>query len=236
MNIIEQVLDEASIDWNFHEPSGLHLVSRDDFTPTLLTDISSRCCKPMKSLNYGNFVAIVPKDKMQVAIDIMNNFGFELKSNAKQIVDIPIKSKYDIDSIVEEVGEELSTQQLFKQFGKAMRVLGNQMGVGPIQDMLKKRGINWRMSEEGDALIFFISKDGQEQRIAQISAESIGSQNEFQEQLLNLYDLASGEAPGTTKQKQERLRSQQQVIQDVSKAVWPTDDSSKVVNMMMSDD
>lgn len=236
MNIIEQVLDESSIDWSVHEPSGLHLVSRDDFTPTLLTDISSRSSKPMKSLDYGNFVAIVPKDKMQVAIDIMSNFGFELKSNAGQITDMPRKPKYDIDSIVEEVGDELSTQQLFKQFGKAMKVLGEQMGTGPIQDMLKKRGINWRMSEDNTALIFFLAKDGQEQRIAQVSAESIGSQNEFQDQLLNMMDFATGEAPGTFKQKQEQLRNQQQLVQDVSKAVWPTDDSSKVANMMMSDE
>lgn len=232
MNIIEQVLDEASVDWSVHEPSGLHLVSSSDFTPTLLTDISSKCCKPMKSLNYGNFVAIVPKDKVQVAIDIMNNFGFDLKSNKEQIVDMPRKSKYDIDSIVEEVGEELNTQELFKQFGKAMKVLGEQMGTGPIQDMLKKRGINWRLSDDKNALIFFLTKGSQEQRIAQVSAESIGSQNEFQEQLLNMMDFATGEAPGTFKQKQEQLQNQQQLVRDVSKAVWPEDTSSKVASLM----
>lgn len=235
MNIIEQFLNEASIDWNVHEPSGLHLVSARDYTPQLLTDICDHTDKPMKGLNYGNFYVIVANNEVQQAIETMKQFGFNLKSGT--LIDTPRKSKYDINSIVEEVAETLSAEQLFKQFGRAMKVLGEEMGVGPLQDLLKQRGINWRMSDDKNSLVFYTEgKDGQEHRIARVSAESIGSQNEFQDQLLNMVDFATGEAPGTFKQKQETMRDQQQLVQDVSKTVWPTDSSSKIASMMLSDE
>jgi len=235
MNIIEKCLNEASVDWVTHEPSGLHLVSADDYTPQLLTDITDRLAKPVKGINYGNFYIIVANDEIKQAVETMRQFGFNPVSGT--IIDTPKKSKYDIDSIVEEIANELSTEQLFKQFGKAMKVLGEQMGVGPIQDLLKKRGINWRMADDNNSLVFYTKNEtGQEQRIARVSAESIGSQNEFQDQLLNMYDFATGEAPGTFKQKQETMRDQERLVQDVSKTVWPSDDSSKVASMMLNDE
>lgn len=232
MQKIDKILDESSVDWGLHEPSGLHLVSAYDFSPKLLTDISSQTAIPMAGIDYGSFFLIVSKDEIDQTIELMKKFGF--KSESEPIID---NSKVEnINSIVKEAAEELNTKKLFAQFGKAMKVLGEQMGIGPLQDVLKKNGINWRMGDDNSSLVFYTKSGEKEQPIARISAESIGSQNEFQDQLLNMVDFAQGSAPGTLKQRQEELQKQQQLVRDISKTVWPSDDSSKVASLMLADD
>ncbi len=230
---IDKILDESAVDWGLHEPSGLHLVAATDFTPKLLTDISNQTAIPMAGVDYGSFFIIVPKNDVKQTINLMKKFGFNSKT--EPIIDNNVKTN-DINTIVKEAAEELNVQKLFAQFGKAMKVLGEQMGIGPLQKVLKSKGINWRMSDDNASLIFYTMSGDKEQPIARISAESIGSQSEFQDQLLSMVDFAQGSAPGTLKQKQEELQKQQQLVRDISKTVWPSDDGSKVANMMLSDE
>lgn len=229
---IEQVFDNLGLDWGVHEATGTYFIQPNSYNPEVLSDISTMIRRPMNALDYGSFVAILPRENVQRTIDMLKKFGYKLKD--EPIIGEP--SSNNINTIVNEVVEELNTKQLFEKFGKAMRILGKQMNVGPIQDLLKQRGINWRTGDDGASLIFYVSNNGNEQPIARISAESLGTQNDFQEQLFNMVDFATGSAPGTFKQKQEELRDQEQLVRDISKTVWSTDDGSKVANMMLSDD
>jgi hypothetical protein len=115
---------------------------------------------------------------------------------------------------------------LFKKFAKALSVLGQQMGIGPLQDQLKKQGINYKKSDDGQAILLYIqnAQTNAPQPIARISAETLSKPNEFQDQLLNMIDFSQGKAPGAFKQKQEELREQEKTVRDIAQAVNPDND------------
>jgi hypothetical protein len=232
MDHIAKVLDDKDVDWTVCEQTGLHIINSQDYNEQLLTDISTNTRTPHNSLDYGTFVVICPQEKAKHASKLMKDLGYSLSPKAEPITTQPKAS----GDLLNEVAEALDTEKLFQQFGKAMRVLGEQMGIGPLQDKLKERGITWRLDDEKDSLIFQVNNDvtGDPQPVARISKESLNSQHDFQEQLTNVLDFALGNSPGTFKQEQEKLRNRQQMVQDISRVVFPNDKSSQVASLMLS--
>lgn len=123
---------------------------------------------------------------------------------------------------------------LFTKFSKALRVLGDQMGVGPLQDRLKEQGINWKKSDDGQSIILYIvnGQTNATQPIARISAQTLEQPSDFEEQLTNMLDFAKGDAPGAFKQKQEELQNQQKAVRDIAKAVSPQDAQNPAAQAM----
>lgn len=121
---------------------------------------------------------------------------------------------------------------LFQKFARSLAVLGKQMGIGPLQDQLKKQGINWKKSDDGQAIILFIvnAQTKAPQPIARISAETLAKPNEFEEQLLHMIDFSKGEAPGAFKQHQAEIKAQEKAVRDIARTVNPQDQS--VINQM----
>lgn len=121
---------------------------------------------------------------------------------------------------------------LFQKFARSLTVLGKQMGIGPLQQQLKKQGINWKKSDDGQAIILFIvnAQTNAPQPIARISAETLAKPNEFEEQLLHMIDFSKGEAPGAFKQHQAEIRAQEKAVRDIARTVNPQDQS--VINQM----
>ncbi len=116
---------------------------------------------------------------------------------------------------------------LFAKFARALRVLGTQMGIGPLQEVLKQQGINWKKSDDGQSIILFVvnAQTNAPQPIARISAETLENPGDFEEQLTNMLDFAKGEAPGASKQKQQEIRDQEKVIRDIAQSVVPKDNT-----------
>ena len=123
---------------------------------------------------------------------------------------------------------------LFKQFSRALRVLGQQMGLGPLQDRLKQQGIAWKRSDDGQAIILTIKNatTGADQPIARISHETLSQPNEFETQLKSMLDFATGDAPGAFAQKEIEVQDRKKAIGDIAKAVQPQDSESEVARAM----
>ena len=123
---------------------------------------------------------------------------------------------------------------LFKQFSRALRVLGQQMGLGPLQDRLKSQGIAWKRSDDGQAIILTIKNatTGTDQPIARISHETLSQPNEFETQLKSMLDFATGDAPGAFAQKEIEVQDRKKAIGDIAKAVQPQDSESEVARAM----
>jgi hypothetical protein len=236
MDKIGQILDSKDVDWTLCENTGLHIINSQDYDEGLLTDISTQSKTPMNSLDYGTFVVICPKEQSQHAAGLMKSLGYSLKPKDSDAPITPSNPKTG-DDLLNEVAEALDSEKLFKQFGKAMTVLGEQLGIGPIQNKLKERGITWRMGDDNDSIIFQVdnSVTGEPQPVARISKESLNTQNDFQKQLTNVLDFAMGNSPGTFDQQKEKINKQQQMVQDVSRVVFPNDESSKIASLMLSD-
>lgn len=117
---------------------------------------------------------------------------------------------------------------LFTKFAKSLAVLGQTMGTGPLQDQLKKQGINWKKSDDGQSIILYIvnASTNAPQPIARISASTLEKPSDFETQLLNIMDFAKGEAPGTFKQKQEELQAQEKAAREIAKQMGPQDPSA----------
>lgn len=126
--------------------------------------------------------------------------------------------------------------ELFKKFGKALTVLGNEMGIGPLQDHLKQQGINYKKSQDGQSIIMYIinAQTNAPQPIARISSETLAKPNEFQNALLNMIDFSQGKAPGAFKQEQEQLRSQEKVVRDISQALNPDNNSASNISAQLA--
>lgn len=125
---------------------------------------------------------------------------------------------------------------LFHKFAKALAVLGQTMGVGPLQNQLKKQGIGWKKSDDGQAIILYImnAQTNAPQPIARISSETLEKPNEFEEQLLSMIDFAKGEAPGAFKQKQEEIRAQEKAVRDIARSIAPQDPNSAGARMQQT--
>lgn len=126
---------------------------------------------------------------------------------------------------------------LFAKFAKALQVLGDQMGVGPLQDRLKEQGIRWKKSDDGQSIILYIvnAQTNAPQPIARITAETLDKPNDFEEQLTHMLDFAQGDAPGAFKQEQERIRNQEKAVREIARAVSPQQgQESEVAQQMQS--
>lgn len=158
----------------------------------------------------------------------------DLVESAKRLIDKPAPRKIPKDRHVftrhlhealDGIANPTNTQapDLFGKFAKALQVLGNQMGVGPLQDALRKQGINWKKSDDGQSIILYIinAQTKAPQPLARISAETLQNPNDFEEQLTTMLDFAKGDAPGSFKQKQKEMQDQQKALRDIAQSVVP---------------
>lgn len=134
------------------------------------------------------------------------------------------------------IGTETGAQpkDLFKQFSRALRVLGQQMGLGPLQDRLKSQGISWKQSDDGQAIILTIKNatTKADQPIARISHDTLAKPQEFEMQLKSMLDFATGDAPGAFAQKEVEVADRKKAIGDIAKAVMPQDEQGEVAMAM----
>jgi len=114
---------------------------------------------------------------------------------------------------------------LFAKFAKSLSVLGQNIGTGPLQDQLRKQGINWKKSDDGQAIILYIvnAQTNAPQPIARINAETLAKPSDFETQLLNIMDFAKGDAPGSFKQRQAELQAQEKAVREIAKSLGPQD-------------
>jgi hypothetical protein len=124
--------------------------------------------------------------------------------------------------------------ELFDKFARALQVLGQQMGIGPLQDQLEQQGIKWKKSTDGMSIILYVqnAQTNAPQPIARITSETLENPRDFEDQLTNMLDFAKGEAPGTLRQKQQELKDQEGAIRDIAQAISPEDQESEVSKQM----
>lgn len=122
---------------------------------------------------------------------------------------------------------------LFNKFGQALRQLGKTMGIGPLQDKLKEKGIEYKKSKDGQAIILYVlnATTKAPQPIARISSETLSKPHDFEEQLLHMVDFSKGEAPGAFKQKQEEMRDQEKAARDIAKQLNPQPEEGQTQQM-----
>jgi len=128
-------------------------------------------------------------------------------------------------------------KDLFQKFGTALKVLGDQLGIGPIQERLKQQGINWKLSADGLSIILYVMNATTKapQALLRIPSEALDEPHELEEQLRNMVDFAKGEAPGALKQQQAMISAQEKAVRDVVKAFQPDKpDESDVIKGMMN--
>lgn len=123
---------------------------------------------------------------------------------------------------------------LFKVFARALRVLGNKMGIGPLQDRLKEQGISWKQSDDGQSIILTIKNASTklDQPIASINYETLQNPNDFEVQLKNMLDLATGQAPGSFNQQEKEIQDRKRTMKDIAQAIKPLDQEGEVAKLM----
>lgn len=123
---------------------------------------------------------------------------------------------------------------LFKTFARALRVLGQRMGLGPLQDRLKSQGISWKQSDDGQAIILTIKNamTKADQPIARISHETLQNPSDFEIQLKNMLDFATGDAPGAFEQKEQEIADRKKAIGDIARAIQPQEQESDISQQM----
>lgn len=116
---------------------------------------------------------------------------------------------------------------MFQKFAKSLVVLGQNLGIGPLQDQLKQQGINWKKSDDGQAIILYVvnAQTQAPQPIARINSETLAKPSDFESQLLNIMDFAKGDAPGSFKQRQQELQSQEKAVREIAKSLGPQDNA-----------
>jgi hypothetical protein len=123
---------------------------------------------------------------------------------------------------------------LFRTFARALRVLGEKMGMGPLQDRLTQQGISWKKSDDGQSIILTIKNavTGADQPIARINYDTLVNPGDFEEQLKHMVDFASGDAPGAFEQKEQEIQDRRKAIGDIARAVQPKDEESEIAAQM----
>ena len=152
-----------------------------------------------------------------------NRFG---KMGLKKTQINPMKPLTRVQRKIDEALDGLATpddsqpQDMFKKFDEALSALGSKMGLD-IRSMLEQRGIKWKLSQDGTAIILWVPNavTKSPQPIARISFETLTKANEFEKQLLKMLDLAKGDAPGALENEQERIKTQQQAVREISQSV-----------------
>jgi hypothetical protein len=163
------------------------------------------------------------------------------ENRVRDALDLPVmRGPTDFDVALNETLRGMATAtgvqpgDLFNQFARALQVLGQQMGIGPLQDQLKKQGIKWKKSDDGMAIILYIqnAQTNAPQPIARITAETLENPRDFEDQLTNMLDFAKGEAPGSMAQRQQEMKDQETAIRDIASAISPEDQESEVAKQM----
>lgn len=116
--------------------------------------------------------------------------------------------------------DDQQPMDLFKKFAQALKVLGDELGIGPIQDRLQEQGIHWKLSDDKRSIILYVINASTDapQPVSRVSAETLDEPHEFENELLRMLDFARGQAPGAFEQEQERINDQQKAVSDVAKA------------------
>ena len=127
--------------------------------------------------------------------------------------------------------------ELFKLFARSLRVLGQKLGVGPLQDRLTQQGISWKQSDDGQSIILSVKNaaTGLDQPISSINYETLQNPADFEDQLKNMMDLATGQAPGSFAQKEQEVQDQKKTIGDIARAIKPQDEQGEVAQLMNAD-
>ncbi len=144
---------------------------------------------------------------------------------------LPTRTKRDFARSLTETLQGMATPSgaqpgdLFTKFAGALSALGQNMGTGPLQDQLKKQGINWKKSDDGQSVVLYIvnASTNAPQPIARISAATLEKPSDFEAQLLNIMDFAKGDAPGTFKQRQQEFQAQEKAAREIAKQLGPQD-------------
>lgn len=139
------------------------------------------------------------------------------------------QTKIDFEDILNEALDGVATTtdnqptEIFRKFAKALQVLGEKMGIGPLQNALKEQGIKWKQSDDGLSIILYVINAGTKapQPIARITSETLDDKNGFEDQLLKMLDFAKGDAPGSFEQQQKQLQQQEKIVRDVATAASP---------------
>ena len=130
------------------------------------------------------------------------------------------------------MGADHQPNDLFERFAQALKVLGARMHLGkPVQDLLKDQGINWKKSEDGQALIFFVQNAATNapQPIARVGYQTLAKPQEFQVQLAAMLDFAQGKAPGATQQEYEAAQEANKQLRDIATSLAPQDPQKQQV-------
>jgi len=127
--------------------------------------------------------------------------------------------------------------ELFKVFARALRVLGNKLGIGPLQDRLTRQGISWKQSDDGQSIVLTVKNadTNAEQPIASINYETLQMPSDFEEQLKNMLDLATGQAPGSFVSQEKEIQAHKKTIGDIARAIKPQDEQGEVTQLMNAD-
>lgn len=138
-----------------------------------------------------------------------------------------------LDGIATPTGNQ--PKELFAKFGRALTTLGTQLGIGPIQDRLREQGIEWKQSDDGQSIIFYVvnATTKAPQPIMRIGSETIDEPHEFQKELTKMLDFAKGNAPGSFQQQQELIQQQEKVVRDVAQAVTPKEQEQSEIQKSM---
>lgn len=139
------------------------------------------------------------------------------------------KGKKTFDRALREYLEGMATptdaqpEDLFKKFANALKMVGQNIGIGPLQDRLNEQGIKWRRSQDGQSIIMYVvnAQTNAPQPIARITADTLSKPHDFETQLLNMVDFSEGNAPGAFKQRQEELREREKIVRDIARAANP---------------
>ena len=119
--------------------------------------------------------------------------------------------------------DDMQPKDLFSRFASALSELGAKLQVGPIQDLLKSKGISYKKSDDGQDVILYVmnAQTNAQQPIARISAETLSTQKEFEEQLKNLLDIAQGDEPGASKRMEADLKAKSNAAREAASAFSP---------------
>lgn len=133
------------------------------------------------------------------------------------------------------MGANHQPADLFQRFNAALQELGNQTSGQPLQNELRRMGIKWKKSEDGQALIFFVTNADTKapQPIARIDSNVISKPQDFQKALSQMLDLSKGQAPGTGEQEKLAAQEADKRLREIATQMAPEDPSKQAaVNQM----
>jgi len=167
-------------------------------------------------------VSSAPKiNKISAIIKTTEEPSNEDEGFIQKITRFKLKLQEALEGIATETN--VQPQAYFDQFIEAL-------DAGSTRTKLKARGFELSRTKDGQSLVIHVinATTGAKQEIKLIPLSSLENGNSFKEELFDCIDLSNGEAPGSFKQRQESLRTQEGAVNDIVSKVGP--DSLKVDN------